>query len=162
MDGIKNINKLMIDRASFKDNTKPASPVEHSGPRQDNTGLFDASNSNLSTQQTENMRRNIKNIAAMAIDPTSDVSDLTEKQIDQEIQKATQGLKSANTGMEIDEIKRDVRKLEGKIYEIGGNLQDSYVKFLKDASVAKSKIDNVPIKGSNFASAIDRAFVEVF
>ncbi len=161
MDGIKNINKLMIDRASFQDNAKPASPVEHSGSKQDNSGLFDAG-SNLSAQQTESMRRNIKNIAAMAVDPTSDVSDLTEVQINQEIEKASQGLKSAKTGMEVDEIKRDVRKLEGKIYEFGGNLQDRYVDFLKDAGVAKSKIDNIPIKGSNFASAIDRAFVEVF
>lgn len=164
MDGIKNIdNKFMIERASFKDNTKTASPVEQSGVRKDNPGFFDASNSNLSTQQTESMRRNIKNIAAMAIDPTSDVSDLTEAQIKQELDKSKQDLNSAKTGMEINDIRNKfLGKIERKIYEIGGHLQADYVDFLAAASLKKSTVEGTPIKGGNLATPIDQALISVY
>jgi hypothetical protein len=161
MDGIKNIdNKFMIERASFKDSTKPSTPVEQGGVRKESHGFFDVSNNNLSAQQTESMLRNIKNIAAMAIDPTSDVSDLTEGQITEELKKARNDLISVRTGMEIDAIKNRFlnTQAEKKICDIGGALKSNYDSFLALASDRKKEIDGKTAKGSNLATIFDRVW----
>jgi hypothetical protein len=162
MVGIKNINNLVINRVNFKEDKVATTSSNSNNQHNVADSLFNNTSNNLSIPQDETKSYNIKDIATMAIDFHDNSLQLTEDQIIQELLKADSSLQAAKTGMEIDDIKNEVKKIEKEIYQIGGNVQENYVKLLKDAGIAKSKLNNQPIPGSHFASMLDRAFIEVF